>query len=211
MDIDQLTLSESVFDVFRTLACQLGLGLTLGTLVEEVGVTDERIAEFASALTTSLNQALRVEVEGLPRMVALSKDAEEPLNRIANMNTPRAGEFRYLWLEILCSEPDGIAPLTTEFGLDPDRLHAMRDLARQRYHRYLTTERVTERLRTHRDIDREALAVDVGIQVHHDLRMALAKWCSVDQLSYDAWLNSIAITSKKQEEDEEDDDTYDEG
>ncbi|MGW4180520.1 hypothetical protein ACWEK2_00015 [Streptomyces albidoflavus] len=104
--------SKSVFDVFNTHACQLGLILTLGSLWElykreHSSWNLDELPAFAESIVNSCNSYFESD-EGRgkvhERRLAFSKSVKNPINRIGKMDTPRAIYFRYFWLQVMATE-----------------------------------------------------------------------------------------------------------
>ena len=113
-DPDAVASADGVFSVLGTHACQVGLSLLLATLAARAGLLGTAIPKLAAAVTRALNTALYSTTNsGEDRRFCLSQNISDPFNRIADMNTPRAVEFRYLWLELLCLE-EPLAGLVAE-------------------------------------------------------------------------------------------------
>lgn len=139
----------------------------------------------------------------------MSPSMTPAVNRIIRMNVPRAAEFRYLWLEILAANVDGLVELRERIGLEPSRVMDYRDTARQRYVAYLTDEGTNERWRLNRQRDKSLLRTEVAVTVHQELREALAAWFEYPASAYDEWRRALiddpsVADEPVDEEDEED-------
>ncbi len=138
-----IALTDSVYDVFQTQACQVSLGLTLATLAARIGIDGRRAPELAGRFVASLNTSMDVTTpSGAIRRIMLSQSVDSSLNRIAEMNTTRAVEFRYFWLELLCDKAvldEFVGPYD---ALSAGDLESIRDRARMRYAQQLIDERV---------------------------------------------------------------------
>ncbi|MFF3947143.1 hypothetical protein ACFYYN_20270 [Streptomyces sp. NPDC001902] len=100
--------TKAAFAVFNTHACQLGMALTLGSLWElrkqqpnKPALSD--LPKFADDLAAAWNAYFALEPgKAKDRRLAFNKaEVHNPLNQIANMDTPQAVYFRYFWLQIL--------------------------------------------------------------------------------------------------------------
>ncbi|MCD9875235.1 DNA sulfur modification protein DndB [Streptomyces guryensis] len=100
--------SKAAYAVFNTHACQLGMVMTLGSLWElrkeqPGGVDINELPQFADALVGAWNAYFALEQgKAKDRRLAFNKsEVSQPLNQIANMDTPQAVYFRYFWLQVL--------------------------------------------------------------------------------------------------------------
>ncbi|MFK0153675.1 hypothetical protein ACIQVK_16595 [Streptomyces sp. NPDC090493] len=100
--------SKAAYAVFNTHACQLGMVMTLGSLWElrkeqSGGVDINELPQFADALVAAWNAYFALEQgKAKDRRLAFNKnEVNQPLNQIANMDTPQAVYFRYFWLQVL--------------------------------------------------------------------------------------------------------------
>ncbi|MDX3065040.1 DNA sulfur modification protein DndB [Streptomyces sp. ND04-05B] len=100
--------SKAAYAVFNTHACQLGVVMTLGSLWElrkeqPGGVDINELPQFADALVAAWNAYFALEQgKAKDRRLAFNKnEVNQPLNQIANMDTPQAVYFRYFWLQVL--------------------------------------------------------------------------------------------------------------
>jgi hypothetical protein len=180
--------ADSLYAVLSTQACQVGLALTLATLCHKAAASGTRVLDVARAVTSSLNVAfVSARPIGGDRRLSLSQTIEDPLNRIADMNATRSVEFRYLWLELLCT-PEAASHLGEAVpDLDPDVVRDLRDQARTRYAQQLIDERIRERLRLNRTLSRASVQVPVTIEVTSSMRAALASWFGVDDQEFERW------------------------
>nr|WP_299575220.1 DNA sulfur modification protein DndB [uncultured Williamsia sp.] len=187
-----------VYQAVNTHACQLGLALSFASLfcvAREDGLTPQ---ELAIPLASTVNFWMNSRTHGkYDRRLALSKRASNspkwPLNLIANMDMPRAVQFRYFWLEIFAC-PAGEEHLT---GLiRRDKLEILRDEARSAYVAYVTQEK-QKALRTTRPElnlqNREELA---RREANREIREALLKWFDLDEEKLEAWFSSLSASQE---------------
>lgn len=105
---------------------------------------------------------------------------------IVNMNPPRAVEFRYLWLELLCL-PQPLAVMTDSTGADAATLLGLRDAGRGRYVAYLIDERFRQRRRERPRASKQTLKNAATVEVTGDLQTSLERWFGIDQAAFLDW------------------------
>ena len=192
---DAVPLTEEVFSVLGTQACQVGFSLLLATLAAQAGVLGPGIPILAEALTNALNSALSSSSQaGANRRICLSQHVDNTLNLIGDMNTPRAVEFRYFWLELLCLEEPLATFVADVQEVDPEVILVLRDTARARYTQQLIDERISERRRYDRSRSREDLLPTVTIEVIGALETALYHWFDVSSGSFRQWVQTTDFT-----------------
>ncbi|MBN7406192.1 hypothetical protein IUS37_07275 [Mycobacteroides abscessus subsp. abscessus] len=186
--------ANQLFQAINTHACQLGLALTLGTLHRLARESDASVVDIAHCMTRGINAWMLSKITGdYDRRLALAKRRDDfprhPLNVIANMDAPRAIQFRYFWLEILGSEQaapelDGVISGST--------LKAHRDIARGAYIEYVAGEK-EKALKTSdpglNDAQRRKQAKESATS---ELRTALLRWFSISAADWDAWVEAQA-------------------
>lgn len=96
------------FEVFRTMACQLGLLLTFRTLADRAGWDTGETRSRSAAFVDAVNRSLVGGPEPYGRRLFIT--ASEPgdtssLNGLVKMEIAAAKYFRYFWLELLAVEP----------------------------------------------------------------------------------------------------------
>ena len=142
---------QKFYEVVETHACQVGLVLVLTVLADRANVSGASLDSFSASVVQALNIGLTTAtIDGVDRRLFLSQTAPKAMNRIADMNTHRSVEFRYLWLELLSTSAAKTSLLDAVDGLDAG---TMRSCATRRAHEYvqqLIDERVAERRRTDR-------------------------------------------------------------
>ncbi|NOR03458.1 hypothetical protein HGK72_25755 [Mycolicibacterium fortuitum] len=189
--------ANQVFQAVNTHACQLGLALTLATLHKVARVGDASIVEVAQSITRGINAWMLSKTTGdYDRRAALAKRRDEfpkhPLNVIANMDAPRAIQFRYFWLEILGSAQ---AAPELEGVISSSTLIEYRDIARRAYVEYVAGEK-EKALRTSdpglNDAQRRSQARTSAMA---ELRVALIRWFTISAAEWDAWSQPQTGTS----------------
>ncbi len=189
--------ANQLFQAVNTHACQLGLALTLGTLHKVAREGDASVIEVAQSMARGINAWMLSKTTGdYDRRVALAKrrDAfpKHPLNVIANMDAPRAIQFRYFWLEILGSAQ---AAPELEGVISGSILTEYRDTARRAYIEYVAGEK-EKALKTSapglNDVQRrtEAKASATG-----ELRMAIMRWFNTPAAEWEAWVQTQTLTT----------------
>jgi hypothetical protein len=198
---DAVALSDSFYDVVGTQACQVSLALLLGTVAAQAGIAGPAVPGLAHTLTKCLNAGLASTADdGVDRRLFVAQQVEAPLNRIGDMNTPRAVEFRYFWLELLCVD-DVLTTLVEEVdSLDRDAILVLRDSARARYTQQLIDERVAERRRYDRSRSKADLLTPVTLEVMASIEAALAHWFSIYPNEFRSWAQSADFTIGVDEE-----------
>lgn len=130
-----IRLADHLFsDVFKTQACQLGVALLFGTIAHFSGTRGDQLAALATQLSSAVNDSLNSRSSSgldMRRAFAKSDAALTPptLNTIVHMDSARAIQFRYFWLEMLLKDTfaDGLEPF-----MDRAALLEVRDRARGR-------------------------------------------------------------------------------
>ena len=213
-DPNSVLLTDSVYQVLSTIACQLGLALTIGTLSQRNGVSGTRLTRFAGVISAAINAGLSSQATGYPRIVCLSQKIEPALNRISEMNAARAVEFRYLWLEVLCSN-DSMSVLEAEGSVDLPTLRSLRDSARTHYFSYIVDDSVKRAVRYVSDAERSKVEIVTGARVFNELRTAVLRWFDVTEAELDEWASAATGSLREVADEEVDDDDgsgfFDEG
>jgi hypothetical protein len=200
--------ADEVFSVVGTHACQVGLSLLLATLAARASVLGPGIPELATAMTRALNVGLlSTTTAGDDRRVCLSPHVENPLNRIGDMNTPRAVEFRYLWLELLCLQEPLAGFINDVPSLSSDAIIELRDTARIRYTQQLIDERISERRRYDRSRSKADLLMPVTVDVCGALEAALLRWFEIPTDAFRRWVLTTDFTMADSGEDSEEEAT----
>ncbi len=142
------------------------------------------------------------------RRLALSKrtngSPKHALNVIVHMDMPRAIQFRYFWLEILCS---GQAAEAISALVDLPKVADLRDQARLGYIAYVASEK-------ERALKTSAPGMSEGerksyarTEAEKEIRVALLRWFDFTASDLDQWFNNTSISANLEDLVEEDVDT----
>jgi hypothetical protein len=214
--------ANQLYQAVNTHACQLGLALTLGTINELAAKDDVGVVELAHAMANAINSWMDSKTSGdYDRRIALAKRRDRfpknPLNVIANMDAPRAMQFRYFWLEILSSpQAEGhIEAVTTVI-----ELRNLRDRARASYTDYIATEKAKALRTTNPEMTEPDRRERAQEETFKELRIALNRWFEIPVADIDAWraagsastpnteaLETVDSTDMEREEETSDTDT----
>lgn len=115
-----VTRANDSYAVLNTHACQLGLCLALGTMWLETvsGHGMDGLPAFSRALASGANAWLAQEAgKARDHRLVFARTVNNPFNLITNMDTPRAVQFRYFWLQIAASQEvrDALAAWTVDW------------------------------------------------------------------------------------------------
>ncbi|EFG78019.1 hypothetical protein HMPREF0591_2088 [Mycobacterium parascrofulaceum ATCC BAA-614] len=183
--------SNQLYQVINTQACQLGVALTLGTLRQFVK-PKVTVVDLGGAMAEGINTWMLSKTTGqYDRRLALARrlgnKPTHPWNLITNMDTPRAIQFRYFWLEILCSAE---ARPALDQVIDYDKVTPLRDKARSHYLDYVVKEKLRAMKTTHSSLTDAQRRIEAHTTAAKELRQGLLKWFSVsgDELTH--WFNS---------------------
>ncbi|WP_371659486.1 hypothetical protein [Streptomyces sp. NBC_00280] len=189
--------SKAAYAVFNTHACQLGMVMTLGSLWElrkeqPGGVDINELPQFADALVAAWNAYFALEQgKAKDRRLAFNKsDVSQPLNQIANMDTPQAVYFRYFWLQVLDTPEawEHVAPWFANRSAFEDMLSTARGL-----YLGLCEEQQLKALKT-----RSPGVVDAKLRPEAEkvaraaLARALKEWFYGTDEPYKSWLAQFA-------------------
>ncbi|MFE5596615.1 hypothetical protein [Streptomyces sp. NPDC056549] len=185
--------SKAAYAVFNTHACQLGMVMTLGSLWElrkeqPGGVNIHELPQFADALVSAWNAYFALEQgKAKDRRLAFNKsEVSQPLNQIANMDTPQAVYFRYFWLQVL-DTPEAWEHLAPWFA-NQSAFEGMLSTARGLYLR-LCEEQQCKALKTSRPGVAEAtLRPEAEKAARAALGRALKEWFYGTDEPYKNWL-----------------------
>ncbi|MBN4927158.1 hypothetical protein IEU95_09960 [Hoyosella rhizosphaerae] len=192
---ERLKLCKSVYEVVNTHACQLGLALTLGSLWElrKKGGSKprvEEIPEFASSIVSGINSfLLSDESRGTKkdRRLLFSKEVNDPLNLIINMDAGKAIYFRYFWLEILNTSegwPSVANWFPSKAGFDE-----MLSTARNAYLLYLIDEQKKLLKSEFAGKTDSSLVLEARNRSRKRLQRALKKWFNLSEEVFDDWVS----------------------
>jgi DNA-sulfur modification-associated len=205
-------ISNQLYQAVNTHACQLGLALTLATVFELAPKNDVGIVELAHGMSAAINSWMNSKTTGIyDRRVALAKRRDDfpknSLNVITNMDAPRAVQFRYFWLEILCS-PEALPQVETV--ADAGILADLRNEARSAYADYIAGEKAKALRTTNPEKSDQQRRLLAKKEADKELRTALIRWFEIPARDIDAWLDarspsgaSGAGVTETEDEDEE--------
>lgn len=183
--------ARELFDMVNTHACQLGMVMTLTTLVERVAARGSKIDQIARALVQAWNAALLSSVnESRDRRLIFSRDVPKPLNRLGKMDTPFAIYFRYFWLELLGLE---VAREQLEPLVPSAIIILLINESRESYLRYRIQEQSKALKASHPGKVRSWIAEEALKIESRELGKALAFWFQVDSESFEGWLRSCSV------------------
>ncbi|OMB89904.1 hypothetical protein A5746_21705 [Mycolicibacterium conceptionense] len=196
--------ANQVYQAMNTHACQLGVALTLATVFRKARSGETSVDKLAVKLADGINKWMLSKTTGdYDRRLALAKRRDDfpkhALNVVANMDTPRAVQFRYFWLEILMS-PQSL----DEIGdiVDGNALRSLRDVARRAYINYVAGEK-SRALRTSHPELTETQRKQQGLEdAFKEVRQALIKWFDITASEVDDWIKSDAGATSAEAVDE---------
>jgi hypothetical protein len=181
-------------DVFKTQACQLGIALLFGTLAHYSGARSDQLISLATQLSSAINRSLDSRSSsGLEMRLALAKSdaglTQPTLNTIVHMDSARAIQFRYFWLEILLKEnvSDDLASFISRKSLID-----LRDRARGRFLAYRVKEQVKSLRAAGHGTDEDLLRVQATPQVIAQMTRALSDWFDIPREDADDWFASMS-------------------
>ena len=189
--------ANQLYQAMNTHACQLGVALTLATVHRRARLGDAGVVQLASAMASGINEWIQAKTTGdYDRRVALAKRKDGvpkyALNIVTKMDTPRAVQFRYFWLEIL-SSPQGVQKLS---GLvNEANLLQLRDEARRAYVTYVAGEKARA-LKTSDPLLTEKARKEKGLDdARKEIRQALIRWFDISAADIDEWFASSAAAT----------------
>lgn len=185
--------SKDAFDVLNTHACQLGLVMTLGSLWElrKLRIPDWSIDElpaFAEAVVSGCNAYMDGtdgSTRAHDRRLAFSKSSRDSINKIGNMDTPRAIYFRYFWLESLATA-EGWPHISSWFD-GREGFDEMVGTARRSYREYCVSEQVKILKSSSANQSSSTIHAKAENSADKALRRSLEKWFGMDGESYRIW------------------------
>ncbi|OZC84419.1 hypothetical protein CH282_14855 [Rhodococcus sp. 06-418-1B] len=199
--------SKSLFSVFNTHACQLGIFLTLGSVwtlrdIPSDSGEFERLPKFAGALIDSWNRFFATgQGTAKDRRYAFGKAelkrgmplTRYPINMISSMDTPQAIYFRYFWLEALAAGAD--EDFFENWSIRPANFREMILTARFAYRSLLIDQQIKALGQVEGTArDHKAKAVK---DVDKRLVAALDRWFDVPKFEYDSWVNLLGVVKSK--------------
>lgn len=190
--------SKSLFSVFNTHACQLGIFLTLGSVWSLRDIPSdpgefERLPDFADALIAGWNRYFDTgHGTARDRRYAFGKAelkknvvlTRSPINMISTMDTPQAIYFRYFWLEALAAGAK--EDFLSEWNISPKRFRDMISTAREAY-RSLLVEQQAKALQQVEGASQGHRAKAVA-DVNKRMAAALERWFDIPKADYDSWV-----------------------
>lgn len=184
--------ANSVYQVMNTQACQLGLALTLATIVYDNPEKAEPV-DLARAIAEGVNSWMLSKVDGdYDRRLAFAKRVNNkpkyPLNIISNMDTPRAVQFRYFWLEILASDE---AAVKVKQLVDLAKLRKRRDEARAFYISYVASEKARALKTSEPELSEGQRKRKSREQAAREVRSALLKWFGFSSEELKPWFDTF--------------------
>lgn len=187
--------ANQLFQSMNTHACQLGLALTLASIHKFAAKKDTSVLDLANAVVQTANSWFGSRTSGdYDSRLVLSKrgphSPASPFNLIANMDMPRAVQFRYFWLEILSAE--SVSECISEY-VDRTELLSLRDIARRVYVDYIASEKERALKTSDPDLnpdDRKTRAVEDSIS---EVRSALKWWFSFSKAELDQWFANADV------------------
>lgn len=196
-NLNALRNSKAAYAVFNTHACQLGLVMTLGSLwqlrkEQSKGAALEDLHAFAEALVAGWNSYFSMEPgKAKDRRLAFAKTGiTNPLNQIANMDTPQSVYFRYFWMQVLATPPawEQVSPWFEEsIGFDR-MLSAARDLYLK-----LCADQQLKALKISKPGTPEAtLQVEAKKAASLSMKRALRDWFYLSEDAFASWVSSLA-------------------
>lgn len=209
--------ANQLYQSVNTHACQLGLALTLCTVYRHARKASGGVVGLAEGIAAGINNWLTSKTTGdYDRRLALSKrkngSPKHALNVIANMDMPRAIQFRYFWLEIL-SSPQALSKL--EDLVNEAALRKFRDEARAAYIAYVAGEKEKALKTSDPGLIDSKRRERAGKEAAKEVRDALIKWFNLSASEIDAWLQSPKTASSTESavdaEDELDDEIEEAG
>lgn len=187
------SLCDTAFAIMNTNACQLGAMLAFGSIATKASVPVDDIATLSETVVSAWNNSLATSIgnqlKHSRRLIFSRTGISDPLNRIRNMDTPRAVFFRYFWLELLTLPEAADVLATSSFDLGSAVRLLISD-ARRDYLSYLAGEQVKAIRVTHPEWEikraqKEALQIET-----HALAKSLKRWFAVSDEEFATWHTS---------------------
>lgn len=188
---DSIFRSNQAYAAYNTHACQLGLALTLATMLSRCSMPGQvSVTDGAKSIAAGINSYFASQNAGVfDRRVFLAKNySGSPLNVISNMDAPRAVEFRYFWLEALNHES---AHAALEGRFERAAIALVTAEARSHYLRYLTEQRVAALKAVDPKADDTSIAQTAEAAAKKTLAAAMKNWFGVSELSVDTWFDPV--------------------
>lgn len=185
-------IANQLYQSVNTHACQLGLALTLVTLHQRALAPSSDVVTLARGMAAGVNAWMLSKSSGdYDRRLALSKRKDgwpkNALNVISNMDMPRAIQFRYFWLEILCSA-HGMEELSSL--VNDAKVNDLRDEARRAYIAYVAGEKEKALKTSEPNLTEAQRKARAKKEASKEIRQALLKWFDLSAQAVDTWLAS---------------------
>ncbi|OCB56901.1 hypothetical protein A5677_17650 [Mycobacterium malmoense] len=196
--------ANQVYQAMNTHACQLGIALTLATVFRKARSGEASVVDLADKMAQGINNWMLSKTTGdYDRRLALAKRRDDfpkhALNIVTNMDTPRAVQFRYFWLEILTS-PQSLSELGGV--VDEAGLKTLRDSARRAYVNYVAGEKSRALRTSHPELSEKQRKQQGLDDASTEVRQALIKWFDITAAEIDEWLKSDAGATSAEAVDE---------
>lgn len=182
--------SNQLYQAVNTHACQLGLALTLATIHALARHENVGVVELARGISNAVNAWMTSKTSGeYDRRIALAKRRDSipknAFNTISNMDAPRAVQFRYFWLEIICSAQ---AAPHIQAVANIESLYPLRDTARISYIEYIAGEKTKALRTTDPQLSDAQRRIRAKQEARSELRTALIRWFEIPASDIDSWL-----------------------
>jgi hypothetical protein len=198
--------SEAAFEMFKTIACQIGLVLAVRALwAAQLDRAFNKIPAFIDACVLAINAALHDK-----RKAFMIKDAEvmsKRFNMLDKLDANKSVHFRYFWMQLL-DTPEATLILQSS-GFD----NSVSELAlsgRLLYRREL----INNVARALQKIDQSKSKAEhektATTQVDRELQQALRKWFAIETDKYKEWVLTIASLESVATSNDSDDNLLDE-
>ncbi|MBU5612636.1 ParB N-terminal domain-containing protein [Geomonas azotofigens] len=193
-DQTSIELSNGIFDVFSTNACQLGFVLAARTLGYRANISLSDMENFTSNVIQAANAGLLGGPKTFPgRKAIFYKGIDEPLNRIPKLDTQYAAHFRYFWLELL-STSEALDHLS--LSIKSEITTESRDSARYFYYSYLVKEMLKGIEKTNTKNEGKAVLLGKAKSMAAEtLRKSLLKWFGITKSVFEEWLGKMESAS----------------
>jgi hypothetical protein len=197
--------SNSLYQTVNTQACQLGLSLTLATLYSRKLSDGLAVTALADAMIKGINAWMLSRTKGAyDRRLCLAKNySAHPWNIIKNMDTPKAIQFRYFWLEIICSPEsrDEVSGL-----IDLDQIQKLLNIARVKYVDYIAKEKESALKGLSLSMKESDRKQQAAASAAKEIRQAITKWFGYSAKDLDTRFGAVDTSQMVEFDDELDED-----
>jgi hypothetical protein len=180
--------SEAAFEMFKTVACQIGLVLAVRALwAVQPDQTFNKIPAFIDSCVLAINAALNAG-----RKPFMIKDAEvmgKRFNMLDKLDSNKSVHFRYFWIQLL-DTPEATLILQ-DSGFDSS-VSELASNGRVLYRRELINNVARALQRIDQSISKSAHEKTATTQVDKELQQALKKWFAIESEKYKEWVLAIA-------------------